>query len=159
MHSIISDVSVCHALEFLLFTLQWHHSGRDGVSNPQPPHCLLNHSFWHRSKKTSKLCVTGLWAGNSPVTGEFPAQMASNSENVSIWWRHHDFQNPPVPWVSILTSMSFWAMATAHFTYNWGFYTLLTALPKYMDEVLHYDLSEVNTGEVLHYVSRTGVTK
>ena len=25
----------------------------------------------------------------SPVTGEFPAQMASNAENVSIWWRHH----------------------------------------------------------------------
>ena len=22
-------------------------------------------------------------------TGEFPAQMASNAENVSIWWRHH----------------------------------------------------------------------
>ena len=22
--------------------------------------------------------------------GEFPAQMASNAENVSLWWRHHD---------------------------------------------------------------------
>ena len=41
-------------------------------------------------KKTSKLRVTGLCAGNSPETGEFPAQMASNAENVSIWWRHHD---------------------------------------------------------------------
>ena len=45
--------------------------------------------FRRRSKKTSKLCVTGLCAGNSPWTGEFPAQMASNAENVSIWWRHH----------------------------------------------------------------------
>ena len=27
--------------------------------------------------------------GNSPVTGEFPAQRASNAENISIWWRHH----------------------------------------------------------------------
>ena len=36
-------------------------------------------------KKTSKLRVAGLCAGNSPVTGEFPAQMASNAENVSIW--------------------------------------------------------------------------
>ena len=42
------------------------------------------------SKKTSKLCVTGLCAGNSPVTSEFPAHKASNAENVSIWWRHHD---------------------------------------------------------------------
>ena len=45
--------------------------------------------FRRRSKKTSKLRVTGLCAGNSPVAGEFPAQMASNAENVSIWWRHH----------------------------------------------------------------------
>ena len=42
-----------------------------------------------RLKKTSKLRVTGLCAGNSLVTGEFPAQRASNAENVSIWWRHH----------------------------------------------------------------------
>ena len=42
------------------------------------------------SKKTSKLFVTGLCTGNSLVTGEFPAQMASNAENVSIWWGHHD---------------------------------------------------------------------
>ena len=26
----------------------------------------------------------------SAVTGEFPAQSASNAENVSIWWRHHE---------------------------------------------------------------------
>ena len=43
-----------------------------------------------RSKKTSKLGVTVLWAGNSPVTGEFPAQRTSNAEDFSIWWRHHD---------------------------------------------------------------------
>ena len=41
-----------------------------------------------RSKKTSKLRVTSHCAGISPETGDFPAQMASNAENVSIWWRH-----------------------------------------------------------------------
>ena len=45
--------------------------------------------FKRRSKKTSKLRVTSLCAGNSPGTGEFPAEMASNAENVSIWWHHH----------------------------------------------------------------------
>ena len=39
-------------------------------------------------KKKSKLRITGLCAGNSPVTSEFLAQMANNAENVSIWWRH-----------------------------------------------------------------------
>ena len=38
-----------------------------------------------RSKKTSKLRVTGLCEGNSPMTSEFPAQRASDAENVSIW--------------------------------------------------------------------------
>ena len=69
--------------------LRWRHNGRDGVSNHQPRHCLFNRLFRCRSKKTSKLRVTGLCAGNSPVTGEFPAQMASYAENVSIGWRHH----------------------------------------------------------------------
>ena len=41
-----------------------------------------------RSKKISKFRVTGLCRGNS-LTGEFPAQRASNAENDSIWWRHH----------------------------------------------------------------------
>ena len=71
-------------------SLQWPHDGHDGVSNHKPCDCLLNRLFGLRSKETSKLRVTGLCVGNSPVTGEFPAQMASNAENVSIWWRHHD---------------------------------------------------------------------
>ena len=62
---------------------------RDGVSNHQPSDCLLNRLFRRSSKKTSKLRVTGLCAGNSPVTGEFPTQRASGMGNVSIWWRHH----------------------------------------------------------------------
>ena len=69
-------------------SLQWRHNGRGGVSNHQPHHCLLNRLSRLRSNKTLKLRVTGLCAGNSPETGEFPAQMASNAEDVPIWWRH-----------------------------------------------------------------------
>ena len=61
-------------------TLRWRHNDRDGVSNHQPHDCLPNRLFRCRSKKTSKLRVTGLCAGNSPLTGEFPAQRASNGE-------------------------------------------------------------------------------
>ena len=70
--------------------LQWRHNGHDSVSNHQPHHCLLSCLFSCRSKKTSKVRVTVLCAGNSPVTSEFPAQMASDVENISIWWRHHE---------------------------------------------------------------------
>ena len=72
------------------FTLQWRHNGRDGVSDHQSHDCIFNILFRHWSKKTSKLRVTGLCEGNWPVTGEFPAQRASNAENISIWWRHPD---------------------------------------------------------------------
>ena len=78
-------------------TLHWRHNGRDSVSHHQPYDCLLNRLFRRRSKKTSKLRVTGLCVGNSPGTGEFPAQMASNAENVSIWWHHHVFVGSS-PW-------------------------------------------------------------
>ena len=71
-------------------TLQWRHNERNGVENHQPHHCLLNGLFRRRSKKTPKLGVTGLCEGNSPVTDEFPTQRASNAENVSIRWRHHE---------------------------------------------------------------------
>ena len=58
----------------LFGALQWHHNESDGASKHQPPDCLLSRLFSCRSKKTSKLRVTGLCAGNSPGTGDFPAQ-------------------------------------------------------------------------------------
>ena len=85
MHNMVNRIIVV----FVTNSLQWRHNGHDGVSNHQPQDCLLNRLFGRRSKETSKPRVTGLCAGNSPVTGEFPAQRASNAENVSIWWRHH----------------------------------------------------------------------
>ena len=45
--------------------------------------------FQAQIKENIKVCVTGLCEGNSPVTGEFPSQRASNAENVSIWWCHY----------------------------------------------------------------------
>ena len=59
-------------LMYSCFTLQWRHNGHDGVSNNQPRDCLLNRLFRRRSKKTSKLRVTGLCPGNSPVTVNSP---------------------------------------------------------------------------------------
>ena len=82
-----SSLGGCSSIQ--MQTLRWRHNDHDCVSNHQPHHCLLNCLFGRRSKKTSKLRVTGLCAGKSPGTGDFPAQMVSNAENISIWWRHH----------------------------------------------------------------------
>ena len=55
-----------------IVTLHWRHNDHDGVSNHQPQGCLLNRAFRGRSKKTSKLRVTGLCVGNSPVPVNSP---------------------------------------------------------------------------------------
>ena len=65
---------------------------KKGVSNHRRMQCLPNCWFRRRSKKTSKLRVIGLCVANSLVTGEFPAQKASNAEYVPIWWHHHAYE-------------------------------------------------------------------
>ena len=72
-------------LTLITMTSYWARSRLKSLASP-----VFTQPFIGRiSKKTLKLRVTGLCVGNSPGTGEFPAQMASNAENVSIWWRHH----------------------------------------------------------------------
>ena len=57
----------CSVKRHRISTLQWRHNDQGSVSNHQPHGCLLNHLFRRRSKKTSKLRVTGLCCvGNSP---------------------------------------------------------------------------------------------
>ena len=120
-----------------IVTLQWRHNERDGVSNHQPHDCLLNRLFRRRSKKTSKLRFTGLCTGNSPITGEFPAQRASNAENVSIWWRLHDDVigshaiGPFHPEHSSTRSTKIVAPFSVHgyaSAYNWDYYTHYSSL-------------------------------
>ena len=99
----------------LLNSSLWRHHGRGSVSNHQPHDCLLNRLFRRRSKNIAKLRVTGLCAGNSPETGEFPAQMASNAENGSIWWRHH------VPMLKWLLCLKHWTDCLKIIIDMWAF--------------------------------------
>ena len=86
-----SDTSIYYQYKYQNI-IQWRHNEHDGVSIHQHHECLLSRLFRRRSKKTSKLRITGLCVGNSPVTGEFPAQRASYAEMFS-WWRHHDYEH------------------------------------------------------------------
>ncbi|KAL8578231.1 hypothetical protein ACOMHN_040992 [Nucella lapillus] len=48
-----------------------------------------------------------------------------------------------VPWRAITGSKAVWVCLTAHFCNNWMHYTLMTSLPTFMKEVLHYDIKQV----------------
>jgi len=45
-----------------------------------------------------------------------------------------------IPWVDILTSPAVWAITATHVTQNFGYYVLLTELPSYMKNILHFDM-------------------
>ena len=67
--------------------LLWHHNGHDGISNHWHLDCLLKRLF--RADQRKQQSALSLAFVYSLVTGEFPAQRASNAKNVSIWWHHH----------------------------------------------------------------------
>ena len=70
-------------------TLQWRHNGREYQITSLTIVYSNVYSGADKKKTTSKLRVTGFSVGNSPVTGEFPAEKASNTDNVYIWRRYH----------------------------------------------------------------------
>lgn len=45
-----------------------------------------------------------------------------------------------VPWLQVAKSLPVYAVAVAHFTNNWGYYTLLTCLPQYLKHILKFDI-------------------
>ena len=49
-----------------------------------------------------------------------------------------------VPWRHIFTSSPFWAIFLCNIPQTYGFYTLLTELPKYLSNILHYNINEVS---------------
>ncbi|KAL2083476.1 hypothetical protein ACEWY4_021249 [Coilia grayii] len=57
-----------------------------------------------------------------------------------------------IPWRSIFTSLPLWAIVVAHFSYNWTFYTLLTLLPTYMNDILGFSIKQNGMLSALPYL-------
>ncbi|KAH1012551.1 putative inorganic phosphate cotransporter [Dendroctonus ponderosae] len=53
-------------------------------------------------------------------------------------------KTPPTPWLDIAKSLPFWAILLAHMGYNYGYETLMTELPTYMKQVLHFSIKDVS---------------
>jgi hypothetical protein len=51
---------------------------------------------------------------------------------------------PPIPWREIAKSVPLWGLVFAQIGYNWGFFTLLTDLPKYFKDVMKFSVFEVS---------------
>eukprot|EP00043_Microstomoeca_roanoka_P000892 m.29807 g.29807 ORF g.29807 m.29807 type:complete len:547 (-) comp10552_c0_seq2:219-1859(-) len=64
----------------------------------------------------------------------------------------------PVPWKGIFTSLPVWAIIINHTTQNWGFYTLLTCLPTYFNDVLRFNISSGGIYSSIPYMALFLVT-
>lgn len=54
---------------------------------------------------------------------------------------HHT--NVKTPWKKIATSLPMWAILITHAGQNWGFWTLMTEIPSYLDKIQKFETEEV----------------
>lgn len=59
---------------------------------------------------------------------------------------------PPTPWKAILTSMPMFALVAAQIGHDWGFYIMVTDLPKYMADVMQFSIKANGLYSSLPYV-------
>ncbi|XP_011501855.1 PREDICTED: putative inorganic phosphate cotransporter isoform X2 [Ceratosolen solmsi marchali] len=72
---------------------------------------------------------------------------------LSALWGNAGASSPPVPWKSIFTSMPFWAILIAHMGQNYGYETLMTELPTFMKQILHFNIKSNGIVSALPYLA------
>jgi ACS family sodium-dependent inorganic phosphate cotransporter len=63
-----------------------------------------------------------------------------------------------VPWGRFMTSSAVWAVITAHFCFNWGYYTLLAWLPSYFELALGLNVEKSSLLTLIPYIAMTAMT-
>lgn len=59
---------------------------------------------------------------------------------------------PPTPWIAILTSIPMMALVCAQIGHDFGFYIMVSDLPKYMSEVLQFSIKDNGIYSSLPYL-------
>ncbi|XP_064594982.1 vesicular glutamate transporter 2-like [Liolophura sinensis] len=77
----------------------------------------------------------------------------------SIGFNDQQVKRAEVPWKAILTSVPVWAIVAAHFAENWGFYTWLTLLPTFMNDILGFDLNKAGFLSAVPYFAMAVVVQ
>ena len=98
---------------FTTFPLQWRHNERVGSQITGVSIFCLTVCSGADQRNSQSSASLALW-GNSPVTAEFLAEMASNVEHASIWWRHHEKQRN----IALSSYINSYEIQLAH--YNWS---------------------------------------
>eukprot|EP01084_Bolivina_argentea_P236864 398217_1 len=77
------------------------------------------------------------------------AEFTRNKNNLS---QHENINKPEkIEWKYFLTEPCALALYTAHFSFDWSFYTLLTELPSYLNDQLNFDFARSGFVSVVPY--------
>ncbi|XP_034255643.1 putative inorganic phosphate cotransporter isoform X2 [Thrips palmi] len=94
-----------------------------------------------------------LWlAADSPATCSAISERERNYIEASLGASSSGEKRHSVPWIAIMTSLPFWSLIVTHLCQNFGHWILLTQMPNYMKNVLHFDIKQNGLNSALPYL-------
>ncbi|ESO02282.1 hypothetical protein HELRODRAFT_65417 [Helobdella robusta] len=75
-----------------------------------------------------------------------------NYLNETIGMSYMQKQKFPIPWKSLFTSLPLYAITVSHFSENWGFYTMMTELPTFLNDLVDYNLYQIGMLSAIPYL-------
>ena len=83
--------------------------------------------------------------------------MSSIEEPVELDEKFSPPETISVPWGEFFTSLPVWAVTVAHFSFNWGYYTLLAWLPSYFELALGLAVDKSSFLTLIPYLAMTSM--
>ncbi|PZC82963.1 putative inorganic phosphate cotransporter [Helicoverpa armigera] len=75
------------------------------------------------------------------------------NQNVDALIHTYSKKLDPIPWKALLRSGPLWALIIAGIGHDWGYFTMITDLPKYMTDVLKFNIKATGILSALPYVA------
>ncbi|XP_026317593.1 putative inorganic phosphate cotransporter [Hyposmocoma kahamanoa] len=90
---------------------------------------------------------------STPNTHPYISKKELNYLNANVTSADNQGIKDPVPWRAILTSAPVWALVWAAVGHDWGYYAMVTDLPKYSHDVLKFNIQTTGTLTSLPYIA------
>ncbi|VDK28169.1 unnamed protein product [Gongylonema pulchrum] len=154
----------------LLMAARFFEGFFEGVSYPSMHAILANWAPVMEKTRMTAIAYTGSYVGTvvaMPVSAVLGQQLGWPSIfyffgmhpnfikffNKLSFHRHDELSHATVPWKHIFGSKAVWAIVVAHICQNWGFYTMLTSLPRILENLLSYDHQTAGSLAALPYLA------
>ncbi|CAG9786231.1 unnamed protein product [Diatraea saccharalis] len=98
-------------------------------------------------------CLWSLLCYSTPNVHPYISKKELAYLNKNVTTAESTTKKDPVPWKAILRSAPAWALVCAAVGHDWGYYTMVTDLPKYSHDVLKFNIATTGTLTALPYIA------